>query len=566
MSMTSPQNTDLPLAGTWTEPDVDHVGTSQSRIPVSDLTKPVEETVGGVDLSQKDSFNSQDGLQDSTGTELLETDQADGKQPDDTSSIVPDSDSRPADPASVSSQKTTSSQIRGIPPVEESSFNMKKIKWLDPQRQSRQDSIILQNENGPCPLIALVNTLILSTSKTVQTPLSQLSTRDEINASYLIDLLAELLLTKDITGAAGDDITSVLSLLPSLHTGLNVNPRFDGTFEPSPELALFRVFDVDLVHGWISDPDNRYFDKAVNSAMSYEGSQSLLIQASEVTSKLGTQASLTAEELEVVENARIIEIFLERTATQMTAFGIKFLNELLSPGSFAVLFRNDHFSTVYKHPDTKQLFMLVTDAGFAQHSAIVWESLNDVSGSASLFFNGLGVPAKLSGSVGDDQLAIANSLAEASTISCHNDVSVSTSQTAKTDNTDSDTYYSTPDLDHALAMELQSAEDAAYARQQQEAEDRAERRRRERATKAAATNTRVAGSSKNNRGAHGAPRSGNRANTSLYGPYGQEATNLLTEMQGSSSTRNASVTVRDKRAATASRKEKEKEKEKCRIM
>ncbi len=60
----------------------------------------------------------------------------------------------------------------------------------------------------------------------------------------------------------------------------------------------------------------------------------------------------------------------------------------MEPGSISILFRNDHFSTLYRHPQTHQLFGLVTDAGFAGHDEVVWESLVDVSGENAEFFSG----------------------------------------------------------------------------------------------------------------------------------------------------------------------------------
>jgi hypothetical protein len=52
------------------------------------------------------------------------------------------------------------------------------------------------------------------------------------------------------------------------------------------------------------------------------------------------------------------------------------------------MFRNDHFSTIYKHPETGQLYTLVTDAGYADKDEVIWESLVDVSGQHSEFFSG----------------------------------------------------------------------------------------------------------------------------------------------------------------------------------
>lgn len=45
----------------------------------------------------------------------------------------------------------------------------------------------------------------------------------------------------------------------------------------------------------------------------------------------------------------------------------------------AVLFRNNHFSTIKKHND--EVFILATDVAFTETEEIVWEWLNDVNGN-----------------------------------------------------------------------------------------------------------------------------------------------------------------------------------------
>lgn len=68
------------------------------------------------------------------------------------------------------------------------------------------------------------------------------------------------------------NLDAALSILPNLQTGLgmsifmlqpmdliivsDVNVRFSSIrdFEPTAELAMFDLFDVDLFHGWVVDP------------------------------------------------------------------------------------------------------------------------------------------------------------------------------------------------------------------------------------------------------------------------------------------------------------------------
>lgn len=55
------------------------------------------------------------------------------------------------------------------------------------------------------------------------------------------------------------NLDTALSILPNLKTGLDVNVQFGSIhgFESTAELAMFDLFNVDLVHGWIADPQVR---------------------------------------------------------------------------------------------------------------------------------------------------------------------------------------------------------------------------------------------------------------------------------------------------------------------
>jgi len=107
----------------------------------------------------------------------------------------------------------------------------------------------------------------------------------------------------------------------------------------------------------------------------------------ELEHKLST-SGLTPQEQQMFEDLHTIRDFLESFPTQLTEHGLKVLHEYLMPGSFSILFRNDHFSTIYREQKSGQVLTLVTDAGYSSHDEIVWESLVDVSGQGSELFSG----------------------------------------------------------------------------------------------------------------------------------------------------------------------------------
>jgi hypothetical protein len=71
----------------------------------------------------------------------------------------------------------------------------------------------------------------------------------------------------------------------------------------------------------------------------------------------------------------MIEDFLRKTASQLTTFGLNELKSKLKENQLCVFFRNNHFSTLFKHKD--QIYGLITDLGYAD-LPIIWESLSDV--------------------------------------------------------------------------------------------------------------------------------------------------------------------------------------------
>lgn len=131
----------------------------------------------------------------------------------------------------------------------------------------------------------------------------------------------------------------------------------------------------------------------------------------------------------------LVRRFLSSTPTQLTYAGLFSLSSTLDPGTLAALLRNSHLSVLYRplpppspsaapsqpsvlppppgqidpsydhathlaslslsppHSSTSSdplppLLMLATDAAFTNEEEVVWESLVDVDGGASEFFNG----------------------------------------------------------------------------------------------------------------------------------------------------------------------------------
>jgi hypothetical protein len=324
---------------------------------------------------------------------------------------TPNTSTRSAAPSETETSSSKAQKQRS------ETYQIKHIQWLDStSSEARTTPIMVQNGNGPCPLLALVNALTLSTPARISTPLVEtLRVREQVTLGLLLDAVFDELMSGRRGSAAQGlpDVSELYSFLINLHTGLNVNPRFTsvseqpattlsgvnsvspqsqesrkfGGFEDTKEMELYGTFSIPLIHGWLPPRTHPAHLALQRSANTYEDAQNLLFREEELEDKLQTQG-LSSGEQQLLEDIASTKYFLSSSATQLTGYGLDTITDTLFPGSIAILFRNDHFSTLYKHPRTGQVLTLVTDAGYADHQEIVWESLVDVSGEGSEFYSG----------------------------------------------------------------------------------------------------------------------------------------------------------------------------------
>lgn len=277
-------------------------------------------------------------------------------------------------------------------------YSIRHINWKDNTGVLCESPMLIQNKNGPCPLLALVNALILRAANQGNPPpiVRALRTREHISLGLLIEALFDELTTRLGPDDEFPDIEALSRFLTMLHTGMNVNPRLTlesdsaaGTFLQTEDIKFYRTFGVPLVHGWIARPSTDATAALERIGEYHEDIQLLPFRKQEFEDRVFQGTTLTTEEERVMSDIQAIQHFTDIDhATQLSPFGLEQLTRTLQPGSFSILFRNDHFSTVYKHPQLHQLFTLVTDAGYSSHAEIVWESLVDVNGSNTGFYSG----------------------------------------------------------------------------------------------------------------------------------------------------------------------------------
>jgi ubiquitin carboxyl-terminal hydrolase MINDY-1/2 len=356
-------------------------------------------------------------------------------------------------------------------------FNLKSVRFF-----GRQCMILCQNQNGPCPLLAIANVLIL------QSVIHFNVDRQVVNLHALSEIVANAFVEKGLSQGTESEsrkdskqqqLDSALNMIPSMARGLDLNVCFSSvtSFEFTEEISVFDALDIPLLHGWVLDPQdtitysvvqrnnsyNHLMFKLVeyrslqerissprkfiesgskttnfsldatsipahptgsseeescvtvvdsldsirnikvdnNSATAYsifEGVSSAknpdlklldttlgadkMTSASSSSCGGGTRPTvsqdLSTEDQQLLREGRIIESFLASTASQLTHLGLEALHQHISDEQFAVFFRNNHFSTMFRYQGN--LYLLVTDLGYQHETSVIWERLDGIDG------------------------------------------------------------------------------------------------------------------------------------------------------------------------------------------
>ncbi|KAL9647183.1 hypothetical protein ABK040_004898 [Willaertia magna] len=300
----------------------------------------------------------------------------------------------------------------------------------------RKTHIVLQNLNGPCPLIAIVNLLIL---KGINLGIENKITKNNfITNDDLIQLLADHILNLESNKSTNNVeennnselLHQALENLPKLKYGLDINILFTKGvqgFENIP--AIFSILGIKLVHGWLINSDNYTYeilkDLTYNQAVEKCVLMNELMTAQEelfkkensnnntneqeqqlnnnntenITENNNTELSprnvdfkspeemvkkLTIEQKEkIIMEGQCIHEFLNINATQLTEYGLQQLHENIGERKLAILFRNNHFSVIVKIQ--KAILTLCTDELLLNETNIVWESLLSVNGEVQYY-------------------------------------------------------------------------------------------------------------------------------------------------------------------------------------
>lgn len=274
-------------------------------------------------------------------------------------------------------------------------YRLKTVRYKDIDRR-----ILLQNENGPCPLLAAANALLLKGTITLPPHCLRngMATLEDVTNLLANQAMASPTSTTrktTIAGSVNDDddphcfhIDELLQHIPRFQYGMDVNPKFTSitAYEYTAQLTAFDLLGVKLVHGWLVDPHDDYDTASAIGTLSYNSLVELVIQGNEAATELerlqqqnqNVDPSKQQQLSQLATRAMVIDHFLQSTSHQLTQHGLQALYQDLRDDELTVFFRNNHFGTLTKHKG--MLYLLVTDFGYADAPEIVWEKLDVING------------------------------------------------------------------------------------------------------------------------------------------------------------------------------------------
>ena len=243
-----------------------------------------------------------------------------------------------------------------------------------------------QNENGPCFVIALINAVLLQSSdsntlsslddneinKTIKHFHNDILNKSlavppgKVSMDHIYSFLIECLMSIDDNELPYD---TLIETLPLLNDGLLINPSFNNILVNDFNIytdtikSILSIFNLNVYHGFLM-PDHLLSNLSTNNINpTFDHCQDYLVSHIDNENNVDT---LSNE----------INLFLNNNKTELTDIGYQSLinNQLLPNETIFLFFRNDHYNTCLKHDG--QIYLLVTDIGYASQSDIVWTQLS----------------------------------------------------------------------------------------------------------------------------------------------------------------------------------------------
>lgn len=209
------------------------------------------------------------------------------------------------------------------------------------EQLNRKVTVFMQNENGPCMLLAVLNALSLKGRVKIAP------------GTYDADTLIAFVM--DICPEAGD--------LGYLANGCDIIPCFSSCKDFRDYPNFLSDLKLTMLHAMIPDPESKIFELVVG-----EDYDSLTLK-------------LTDDNVDVILRAEL-ENWWDVIQQQVTKIGLEVIDSAMQNGDIAIFFRANHFCVLFK--TMNRVFSLVTDKGFMNTNCF-WESLPDERGASKFF-------------------------------------------------------------------------------------------------------------------------------------------------------------------------------------
>jgi len=252
-----------------------------------------------------------------------------------------------------------------------------QVVWEEKTQSHR----VLQEQQGPCPLIGIFNVLLLRGSVRLDTQMMWISFQEMIDhiKRYFEQQLSKRSFRDVDSDKTANDIKNFEDArkhFPNLEKGLDINVKFSepDAFEFTTEVAMFDVYGIRLVHAWTVDPQM--------TGLAFIREQSYNELTSFILSELDEKSNLSDIDIAIIEQRKdLARSFLQETSSQITAHGLFRLHEVINESEICVLFRNNHFATITKHKG--KIYLLVTDRGLVNDTrSCYWQSLSTLDGDS----------------------------------------------------------------------------------------------------------------------------------------------------------------------------------------
>jgi hypothetical protein len=183
------------------------------------------------------------------------------------------------------------------------------------------------------------------------------------------------------------------------------------------ELNAFDLLQIELVHGWLLESSAQEYEWVGDNT--YNQLVNLVIEGNDASTTLQQEADVDDCKYDELSSqatrGTIIRNFLDHSAHQLTQHGLFVLHNYIKDGDMVVFFRNNHYNTLTKY--NENLYLLVTDFGYAKVKSVVWEKLDVIDGDTEYVTGEFNVPPAMkhhgSGAATGEQLVANNAQSQA---------------------------------------------------------------------------------------------------------------------------------------------------------